>query len=53
MRKDIYGDDISYVSNEMSSIPVNQSNLNEQNRIKFVTDLAAVSRGKSPNKVPS
>lgn len=52
MRKDIYGDGISYVSNEMSSIPVNQSNLNEQNRIKFVTDLAAVSRGKDESKNP-
>ena len=36
----------------MSSIPINQSNLNEQNRIKFVTDLAAVSRGKDESKNP-
>ena len=53
MRKDIYGDNISYVTNEMSSIHPSEANLNEENRAKFVTDLAAVSRGKDGAKNPS
>ena len=52
MRKDIYGDKISYVTDEISTVPTNESNLNEDNRIKFVTDLAAVSRGLSGSKNP-
>lgn len=53
MRIDIYGDGISYVTDEVSTIPVAESNLNEKNRIKFVTDLAAVSRGKDASNNPA
>ena len=52
MNKDIYGDKISYVTDELSIVPTNESNLNEENRIKYVTDLAAVSRGKSESANP-
>ncbi len=53
MKIDIYSDNISYVTNEVSSVKAYEANLNEENRIKFVTDLAAVSRGKSESKNPS
>ena len=53
MRIDIYGDCISYITDEVSTIPVTESNLNEENRIKFVTDLAAVSRGKDASNNPA
>lgn len=49
---DIYKDNIGFVTDEVSTIKTNESNLNEANRIKFVTDLAAVSRGKSESKNP-
>lgn len=52
MRIDIYEDGISYVTDEVSTIPVTESNMNEENRIKFVTDLAAVSRGKDASNNP-
>lgn len=35
-----------YVTDEVSSISANDCNTSEENRIKFVTDLAAISRGK-------
>lgn len=53
MRIDIYNDDISYVTDEVSSVPTYLANLNEENREKFVTDLAAVSRGKHESNNPS
>jgi len=53
MKIDIYNDSISYVTNEVSTVPVDESNLNEENRMKFVTDLAAVSRGKHESKNPA
>lgn len=52
MKIDIYKDGISYVTNEVSSVKTNEANLCEENRIKFVTDLAAVSRGKSESNNP-
>jgi len=52
MRIDIYKDNISYVTNEMSSINPSEANLSEYTRVKFVTDLAAVSRGKDSAKNP-
>ena len=52
MKIDIYNDGVSFVTNEVSTVPVSESNLNETNRIKFVTDLAAVSRGKSESNNP-
>ena len=52
MRIDIYKDGISYVTDEVSSVLAREANLNEENRIKFVTDLAAVSRGKNESKNP-
>lgn len=52
MKKDIYEDGISYVTNEMSSIHPREANLSEFTRAKFVTDLAAVSRGKDRAKNP-
>ena len=53
MRIDIYGDNIGYVTDEVSTIPIDEANLNEDNRRKFVTDLAAISRGKHEAKNPS
>ena len=53
MHIDIYKDRISYVTDEVSSIPTDMSNLNEENRIKFVTDLASVSRGKHESANPA
>jgi len=50
---DIYKDNISYVTDEVSSVPINEANLNEENRIKFVTDLAAISRGKHGSANPA
>jgi len=48
----IYDDNIGYLTNEVSSVPTSLANANEENRIKFVTDLAAVSRGKSESNNP-
>lgn len=46
MRIDIFKDNISYVTDEVSSIPTYLCNFNQEYREKFVTDLAAISRGK-------
>ena len=53
MKIDIYKDHMSYVTDEISSVRTEEANLNEENRIKFVTDLAAVSRGNSESKNPA
>lgn len=53
MRINVYGHNYGYVTDEVSAVPVNQANLNEENRIKFVTDLAAVSRGKHESNNPA
>lgn len=53
MRIDIFNDGISYVTDEVSTVHVTESNMNEENRIKFVTDLAAVSRGKDASNNPA
>lgn len=50
MKLDIYGDNISYVTDVVSTIPIEEANLNEENRIKFVTDVAAISRGRYESK---
>ena len=52
MKIDIFGDGISYVTDEVSTVKTIEANLNEENRIKFVTDLAAVSRGKNESVNP-
>ena len=52
MKIDIYNDGIGYVTNEVSSIKPYEANLSEENRIKFVTDLAAISRGKTSSNNP-
>lgn len=52
MKIDIFNDSISYVTDKVSTVDVKVANLNENNRIKFVTDLAAVSRGKSKSVNP-
>lgn len=52
MKIDIYKDGISYVTDEVSSVKVEEANLNEDNRINFVTELAAVSRGNSKSNNP-
>ena len=52
MKIDIFGDGISYVTDEVSTVKTIDANLNEENRIKFVTDLAAVSRGKNESVNP-
>ena len=44
---------LATVSDTPSSVNVNLANLNEENRIKFVTDLAAVSRGKQESTNPA
>lgn len=53
MQIDIYKDGISYVTNTPSTIPITHANLNEENRAIFVTELAAVSRGKSNANHPA
>lgn len=42
-----------YVTDEVSRVPTELSNLTHEFREKFVTDLAAVSRGKDESKNPS
>lgn len=42
-----------YVTDEVSSVPTELANLTQETREKFVTDLAAVSRGKDESKNPS
>jgi len=41
-----------WVTDELSTVNPFEANLNEENRIKWVTDLAAVSRGKDSSKNP-
>lgn len=53
MKIDIYGDGIGYVTDEVSSVPTYKANYSQTNREKFVTDLAAISRGKHESKNPS
>lgn len=52
MRIDVFGDNIGYVTDEVSNISNTECNLNEENRIKWVTDLASISRGKYESKNP-
>lgn len=42
-----------YVTTDVSSVKVYRSNTTKENRIKWVTDLAAVSRGKSESTNPT
>lgn len=42
-----------YVTDEVSTVKPYEANLNEENRIKFVTDLAAISRGKHESNNPA
>lgn len=44
-------DDISYLNGE--KIDASMANLDEEHRVKFVTDLAAVSRGNSESINPA
>jgi hypothetical protein len=53
MKVSIYNDSIGYVTDEVSTVKACEANLNEENRIKFVTDLAAISRGKSESNNPA
>ncbi len=53
MIKYIYNDDIGMVTNKVSTVKICESNLNEENRMKFVTDLAAISRGKTESNNPA
>lgn len=46
MKKMLYKDNLGYVTSEVSTIPTDLANASEENRIKFVTDLAAIARGK-------
>ena len=41
-----------WVSDDISSVPVVQANLNEENRMKWVTDLAAAAYKKTESKRP-
>lgn len=52
MIKDVYEDGVGYVTNEVSSIPTEFANESMKNRYKFVTDLAAISRGKYESNNP-
>lgn len=47
MKIDLYNDGIGYITDDVSSVPTNLSNYHEKNRAEFVTDLAAISRGKT------
>lgn len=48
----LYGDGIGYVTNEVSSVQPYDANDSEDDRINFVTELAAISRGKYESKNP-
>lgn len=52
MIKYIGNDKNFYVTDEVSTIPVTEANLNWENRYKFVSDLAAISRGKYESTNP-
>lgn len=52
MRLSFYKDSYNYITDEVSSVPTCDANLDEENRIKFVTDLAAISRGNYESKNP-
>lgn len=52
MKIDIYNDNIGYVTDEVSTVKSYEANKNEENRVKFITDLAAVSRGKTESNNP-
>lgn len=52
MTIDVFGDSIGYVTDEVSTVINLESNLNEENRVKWVTDLASISRGKYESKNP-
>lgn len=45
-------DDLGYVDSDPSTVLAWEANVSEENRIKFVTDLAAISRGKSEANNP-
>ena len=47
-----FNDKIGYVTNDVSELEVVHSNTCEENRVKFVTDLAAISRGKHESNNP-
>lgn len=44
--------ELGYVTDEVSTVPTHLANENKENRIKFVTDLAAISRGKYESSNP-
>lgn len=52
MIKYIGNDKNFYVTDEVSTIPVTEANLTWENRYKFVSDLAAISRGKYESSNP-
>lgn len=52
MIEQLYNDNIGYVSDEVSSIKSNLANKSEKNRIKFITDIAAISRNKTESTNP-
>ena len=52
MKEYIFRDKIGYVTDEISTVPTDLANYSEEHRIKFVTDLAAVSRGKDESNNP-
>jgi len=52
MRIDIFKDGKGYATDEVSTVKISEANSSEENRIKFVTDLAAVSRGNNKSKNP-
>lgn len=47
-----FKDELCYVTDEVSTIPTYLSNTTYENRVKFTTDLAAISRGKSESNNP-
>ena len=51
--KHMFKDNIGYVTDEVSVVAAHLANANEESRIKFVTDLAAISRGKKESTNPS
>lgn len=50
MRIELYNG--GYVTDEVSSVDSNEANTTLENRIKFVTDVAAISRGKDSSNNP-
>lgn len=53
MTIELWGDKNAYVTDEVSTINIRESNSSDENRAKFVTDLASISRGNYESNNPT